>query len=53
MSMMYVFICPKCGRSTMVSLYRSLKCRVCQADMANCELIFWIGWNWSQSRDRN
>ena len=44
MSMMYVFICPKCGRSTMVSLYRSLKCRVCQADMANCEIDFldWV-----------
>lgn len=42
--MMYVFICPKCGYSTMVSLYRSLECRVCGEDMANCEIDFldWV-----------
>lgn len=42
--MMYVFICPDCGASRMVSLLRSLDCPVCAGHMANCELDYmdWI-----------
>lgn len=42
--MMHVFICPDCGGTRMVSLSRSLKCPMCCAKMANCELDYmeWI-----------
>lgn len=42
--MMYVFICPECGRSRMVSLQRKLRCTACGTPMANCEIDFldWI-----------
>lgn len=42
--MMYVFICPKCARTRMVSLQRKLICADCGTPMANCEIEFsdWI-----------
>lgn len=42
--MMYVFICPKCGHTRMVSLLRELTCTRCNAAMANCEIDFldWV-----------
>lgn len=42
--MMYVFICPSCGRTRMVSLQRKLHCSNCKRAMANCEIDFmdWI-----------
>ena len=42
--MMYVFICPKCKATRMVSLLRKLDCQCCSSPMANCELDYmeWI-----------
>lgn len=42
--MMYVFICPKCKATRMVSLLRSLNCQRCCEPMANCEMDYteWI-----------
>lgn len=42
--MMYVFICPKCKATRMVSLMRRLECQCCASPMANCEMDYveWI-----------
>lgn len=48
--MMYVFICPKCAKTRMVSLQRQLSCSACGRSMANCEIDFtdWIRLDESQ-----
>lgn len=50
--MMYVFICPECSATRMVSLLRQLDCQCCGAPMANCEIDY-LDWIQLTAKQRN